>query len=131
MRKYLLLLVILIRSSYGQAQSTTDTICLSVSVFKKVYSSALQKKYADSLLTITEKQVNELLSAIDLLEEKDVELKKQYDAQISNLNNQINIFKDQVKGYELLIKKERRRRRLATAGGVLTTGAAIFLLLKK
>ena len=87
------MLVILIRSSYGQAQSTTDTICLSVSVFKKVYSSALQKKYADSLLTITEKQVNELLSAIDLLEEKDVELKKQYDAQISNLNNQINIFK--------------------------------------
>lgn len=125
------MLVILIRSSYGQAQSTTDTICLPVSVFKKVYSSALQKKYADSLLVITEKQVNELLSAIDLLEEKDGELKKQYEAQISNLNNQIGVYKEQIKGYELLVKKERRKRRLATAGGVLTTGAAIFLLLKK
>lgn len=117
------------KSNYGTAQS--DTICLPVETVKKIYSAALQKKYTDSLLVITEKQVAELKAAVDLLEEKDGELKRMYEGQILNLNNQAALYKDQVRGYELLVKKERRRRRLATAGGLVTTGAAIFLLLKK
>lgn len=124
-------MVILIRSSYGQAQTTSDTICLDVTKYKKVYTAALQKKVVDSLLYISTRQLSELKSQIELLEEKEQELKNNYQRQIDNLNSQIAIYTDQVKGYEALVKKERRKRRLITATGILTTGAAIFLSLKK
>lgn len=121
----------MIRSSYGQAQTTSDTICLDVTKYKKVYTAALQKKVVDSLLYISTRQLSELKSQIELLEEKEQELKNNYQRQIDNLNSQIAIYTDQVKGYEALVKKERRKRRLITATGILTTGAAIFLSLKK
>lgn len=125
------MLVLLIRSSFGQAQTPTDTICIEVPKFKKIYTAAIQKRYVDSLLVISEKQVGELKYNISLLQEKDAELKKMYDAQLDILHNQIVIYKEQITGYERLVKLERRKRRLITFGGVLTTGAAIFLSLKK
>jgi len=121
----------LIRSSLGQAQTNTDTICIEVPKFKKIYAAAVQKKLADSLLAIAERQVGELKYKVSLLEEKEAEIKENYLAQVTNLESQITLYKDQIKGYELLVKKERRKRRLITAGGILTTGAAIFLSLKK
>lgn len=124
-------MLILTRSNSGQAQPGTDTICLPVPVFKKIYSAALQKKYTDSLLVITEKQVSELQAAVGLLEEKDGELKRMYEAQIANLNNQISIFKDQVIGYEKLLKKERRRRFWTGALSVVTAGTLGYLYLTK
>lgn len=131
MRKYLLLLVILIRSSLGQAQITTDTICLEVTKFKKIYSAALQKKVADSLLSISEKQVAQLNVSMSLLSEKETETKANYEMQLANLTNQIALYKEQINGYERLVKRERRKRRLTTAAGILTTGAALFLSLQK
>lgn len=125
--KYLLLLVILIKSSFGQAQPTTDTICLPIPVFKKVYSAALEKKYVDSLLVLTEKQVAELRHTVDLMQEKDSELKLRYEDQITNLNSQIGLYKDQLNTYEKLLRLEKRKRRLTTAAGIITTGLAIYL----
>jgi len=124
-------LVILIRSSFGQGQTTIDTICIEVSKFKKIYSAALQKKVADSLLSIAELQVTQLNNSIRLLGERDIEVKANYEKQISNLNQQIELYKDQIAGYERLLKKERRKRFFTSAGGILTTGIMAYLFLTK
>lgn len=131
MRRFLLLLVILIKSSFGQAQIHTDTICIEVPKFKKIYAAALQKKVADSLLTISEKQIAQLENTIRLLGEKDAEQKAGYDNQLDILHQEQNIYKDQIAGYERLLKKERRKRFFTSAGGILTTGILTYLLISK
>lgn len=114
-----------------QAQTTTDTICIEVPKFKKIYAAALQKKVADSLLAISEKQVAQLQNTITLLGDKDAEQKAMFDNQLDLLHQEINLYKDQIAGYERLVKKERRKRRLATAGGILTTGIMAYLFITK
>lgn len=125
------MLTITIGSNFEGLSQASDTICLPLQQAKKVYAAAAQKKVADSLLAIANTQLSELKSQTLLLTEKEQELRNYYNREIANLENQIQLYKSQVIGYEKLLKKERRRRRLATAGGVLTTGAAVFLLLKK
>lgn len=95
---------------------------------KKVYAAAAQKKIVDSLLSISEKQVAELRYSVSLLTEKEAELKANYERQISNLEEQIILLKDQMQGYERLLKREKRKRFFTGVAGTLTTAAAIFLL---
>lgn len=106
---------------------TTDTLCFPVEKIRKVLIAADQKKAADSLLKIAEAQVRQLQNTINLLEEKDAELRPQYEAQIANLNSQIELYKDQITTYEKLLRKARRGKRWATIGGIVTTGVAIYL----
>ena len=131
MTKYLLLLMILTGSNFAGQSQTTDTLCFPVPVIRKVLIAASQKKVCDSLLIISERQVAQLNNTIDLLTEKDTTLRSMYQGQIDNLNNQIALYKDQIKGYEKLVKKERFRRKLATVGGILTTGTMIYLYITK
>lgn len=93
--------------------------------------AASQKKIADSLLSICESQVRELNGQIKLLNEKDGELKTMYEGQIANLNQQIELYKDQIKGYEKLVRRERFKRRLITFVGIGTTAAAAYLYITK
>ena len=131
MTKYLLLLMILTGSNFAGQSQTTDTLCFPVPVIRKVLIAASQKKVCDSLLIISERQVSQLNNTIDLLTEKDTTLRSMYQGQIDNLNNQIALYKDQIKGYERLVKRERFRRRLATVGGILTTSTMIYLYITK
>jgi hypothetical protein len=123
--------MILISSNFVQGQNPTDTICISTPQFKKVYAAALQKKVADSLLSISERQVLQLQNTINLLGEKDGDLKAMYEGQIANLNQQVALYKDQINGYEKLLRKERFRRRLTAGAGILATGVMGYLFLTK
>lgn len=125
------MLIILIRSSFGQAQIATDTICIEVPKFKKIYTAALQKKVADSLLSIAEKQIAQLQNTISLLGEKDAEQKAMYDNQLDILHQETELYKDQINGYERLLKKEKRKRFFATVGGFITTGIMAYLFISK
>lgn len=131
LKTLVLLLIILTRNSYeGQCQSI-DTICLPTFTAKRLLADARLYKLTDSLLRITEGQLSEVRYQKTLLEEKDVETRDNYDRQITNLEQQISIYKEQVKAFEQIVRRERRKRRLITGAGILTTGAALFLSLKK
>lgn len=134
--KHLLLLVVLIKSSFaGLSQNSTqnpnDTICVTIAEGKTLYTAATMYKYTDSLLKITEAQVSELKTAIRLLEEKDAEQRALYERMIVNLNGQIDLLKNQVKGFEKIVRAERRKRFWSSLAGVVTTGAAMYLFITK
>lgn len=123
--------MITIGSNLGLQSQTTDTICAPVAQMKKVYAAAAQKKVADSLLVIAEKQVAELNNQITLLDGKSAEQKAMFDNQLELLHQEIVLYKDQISGYEKLLRKERRKRFFTAVGGVLTTSAALFLFISK
>lgn len=123
--------MILTGSSLEGLSQNIDTICAPVAQMKKVYAAAAQKKVADSLLSIAERQVSQLQNTIKLLNEKDLELKLMYEGQIANLNQQIAIYKDQITGYEKLLRREKRKRFFTSAAGVLTTGIMAYIYLTK
>lgn len=123
--------MILIGNSYVGHSQATDTICFDTPVARKVLAAAMQKKVADSLLSIAEKQLLQCQNSIKLLGEKEVELKSNYEVQITNLNSQIALYKDQINGYERLLRKEKRKRVLTTIAGTLTTAAGVFLFITK
>lgn len=54
-----------------------------------------------------------------------------YKKQMANQQQQLNLYADQIKGYEALVKKERRLRRAATFAGIATTAGAIYLFITK
>lgn len=123
--------MILIGSNFAGLSQTTDTICIPLQQAKKVYAAAAQKRVADSLLTIANSQLYELKAQVLLLAEKEQEQRNYFNREISNLENQIALYKDQVVGYEKLVKRERRKRFFTSVAGTLATGAVIFLSLKK
>ena len=135
LNKFLLLLIILIKcSSEGLCQNTTkntsDTLCRPLNELKLVYSDALRYRLTDSLLKLSELQLIEKKEQVRLLEEKGWEVSVNYQREITNLENQIEVLKDQAKAFESMWKKERKKRRLSQAGGILAVAAAIFLSTK-
>lgn len=116
---------------YDKMDTIPDTLCFQIPVIKERLTQARLYLYTDSLLKLTEQQVLVLQGQLKLVGEKEIDLRAMYESQIANLNKQIELYKDQITGYEKLVKLERRKRRLITFGGVLTTGTAIFLSLKK
>lgn len=123
--------MILIGSNFAGLSQASDTICIPVQQAKKVYAAAAQKKVADSLLTIANAQLSELKVQVSLLTEKEQELRNYFNREISNLENQIALYKDQVVGYEKIVRREKRKRFFTSVAGTLATGAVIFLSLKK
>lgn len=135
LNKFLLLLIILIKcSSEGLCQNTTkntsDTLCRPLNELKLVYSDALRYRLTDSLLKLSELQLAEKKEQVRLLEEQGAEVSSNHRKEITNLENQIGVLKDQVNGFEKLWKREKRRRKLSQAGGILAVAAAIFLSTK-
>ena len=110
----------------------TDTIIrVKASQARKVYADALQKPILEERISILNERVANLQLLIKTMDDKDSVQKVYYEGQIYNFNQQIALYKDQINGYEKLVKKERRRRRLITGAGVLTTGAMIYLYMTK
>lgn len=132
-KTFLLLLVITIGSSYESHSQTgsNDTLCFPLAVVRQRLTEARLYRYTDSLLKITEAQVAELEGRIKLLNDKDIELKAMYDGQLEALHKEEDIYKQQIKGYETLLKKERRKRRWAIIGGAVATGGALYLYITK
>jgi len=105
-------LIILTGSSFAGSSQTADkdTLCFTVPVVKERLTQARLYKYADSLLKISEQQLSQLQNTIKLLDAKEVEQKTMYEGQVANLNQQIALYKDQVNGYEKLLRRERFKR---------------------
>lgn len=130
LNKFLLLSVILIKSSCVGLCQNIDTLCVPMPQAKKVYSDALKYRYTDSLLKLSELQLAEKKEQVRLLEEQGAEVSSNHRKEITNLENQVGVLKDQVNGFEKMWKREKRRRKLSQAGGILAVAAAIFLSTK-
>ena len=128
--KYLLLSVIWIGSNLELHSQTIDTICLQVVQAKKVYGDALKFRYTDSLLKLTESQLAEKRLQLQLMEDKEGEVANNHRREIVNLENQVGVLKEQVKGFEKMWQRERRKRKWSQAGGIVAVVAAIFLSTK-
>ena len=107
-----------------------DTICIPTIQAKKIYGDALKFRYTDSLLKLTESQLSEKRLQLQLMEDKEGEVANNHRREIVNLENQVGVLKEQVQGFEKLVKIERRKRRLAQAGGIVAVIAAVFLSTK-
>lgn len=124
-------MIILISGSCIRAQITSDTICISTPQFRKIYAAALQLRLTDSLLKISDQQVNELIGKIDLLEQKDTATVNGYNRQLKDLKDIIAEYRLEKKEYERLLKWERFKRRFWSGVGGLTVGVMGYLLLTK
>lgn len=116
----------------GSSQTDTkDTLCFPVQVVKERLTQARLYLLTDSLLHISETQLAELKYNIKLSGEKDSATKASYEVQLVNLNQQILLYKDQISGYERLLKRQRRKTFLTGAAGFITTGIAVYLFSQK
>lgn len=130
-KKFLLLLIILIRSSFAGQSQVGDTICIPVAQMKAVYTSAQLYRYTDSLLKISESQARELQNKIDLYKQKDASTVNGYNRQLQELKEEIAQYKLEKKEYERLLKWERFKRRFWTGVGAATIGVVGFLYITK
>lgn len=123
--------MIILKSSSEIRSQSIDTLCAPTAKLKKIYADAKLYRLTDSLLKISERQVAELKTNISLLEEKDVDTRNNYERQLDNLNQQVVLYKDQIAGYEKLIKREKRKRFLTGLAGAAGTAAAIYIAVTK
>jgi len=128
--KYLLLSVIWIGSNLELHSQVIDTICIPTVQAKKIYGDALKFRYTDSLLKLTESQLAEKRVQLQLMEDKEGEVANNHRREIVNLENQVGVLKEQVKGFEKMWQRERRKRKWSQAGGIVAVVAAIFLSTK-
>ncbi len=128
--KYLLLSVIWIGSNLELRSQVIDTICIPIVQAKKVYGDALKFRYTDSLLKLTEAQLAEKRVQLQLMEDKEGEVANNHRREIVNLENQVGVLKEQVKGFETMWQREKRKRKWSQAGGIVAVVAAIFLSTK-
>ena len=130
LNKYLLLSVIWIGSNLELRSQVIDTICIPTVQAKKIYGDALKFRYTDSLLKLTESQLAEKRVQLQLMEDKEGEVANNHRREIVNLENQVGVLKEQVKGFEKMWQRERRKRKWSQAGGIVAVVAAIFLSTK-
>lgn len=128
--KYLLLSVIWIGSNLELRSQVIDTICIPTIQAKKIYGDALKFRYTDSLLKLTESQLAEKRLQLQLMEDKEGEVANNHRREIVNLENQVGVLKEQVKGFETMWQREKRKRKWSQAGGIVAVVAAIFLSTK-
>lgn len=123
--------MILIKSSFAGQSQVGDTICIPVVKMKAIYTAAQLYRYTDSLLKISDEQVNELLDKIDLMEQKDTATVNGYKRQLQDLKDEIVQYKLEKKEYERLLKWSKFKQRFWQGAGVLTTGIAVYLFITK
>lgn len=116
----------------GSSQAANrDTICFPEQVVRERLTQARLYKYTDSLLKISEAQLSELKAQVSLLTEKEQELRNYFNREISNLENQVALYKDQVVGYEKIVRREKRKRFFSNLLGGLATAGAVYLAVTK
>lgn len=79
---------------------------------------------------LLEERITVLQRTIITMEEKDGEKTALYDNQLKNLLEQKEIYDDQLRTYEKLLRKERRKRFWTGAIGMVTTAVAFYIGLK-
>ena len=122
--------VIWIGSNLELRSQVIDTICIPTIQAKKIYGDALKFRYTDSLLKLTESQLAEKRLQLQLMEDKEGEVANNHRREIVNLENQVGVLKEQVKGFETMWQREKRKRKWSQAGGIVAVVAAIFLSTK-
>ena len=127
--KFLLLLLVLTKNSYGQKQA--DTLCLPTDKVRGLVIAAKQGDVLKEQVTLLNTRISLLQSTIKELEAKDSVTTAACLDQIANLNQQKALYTDQLNTYEKLLKRERRKRRLIQATGIAVAGVVGYLYLTK
>ena len=132
-KKYLFVFAIfLTKICAGQLTiSKTDTICFPVDTVKKILVAAERSKVLDRQIVILNLRITSKDNTIRLLQKKDSTSVAKYNQQLKLNEDEKKIYKDQLNGYEKLLKRQKRKTFLATAGGILTTGIMTFLFIRK
>lgn len=88
------------------------------------------KEYKKQVGLLTERIAlkDEIISQMN---QRDSLVRAGYENQMAILKQELDLRKDQINGYERLLKKERRKRRAVAAGGIAATGAALYLYITK
>lgn len=76
---------------------------------------------------ILNEKVTLLQSMVLNLEQKDSANTSQSVNQVALFKQEIDLYKDQIKTFEKLLRREKRKRFFATAGGVITSGIILYL----
>jgi hypothetical protein len=76
---------------------------------------------------ILNERVTLLQSMVFNLEQKDSANTSQSVNQVALFKQEIDLYKDQIKTFEKLLRREKRKRFFATAGGVITSGIILYL----
>lgn len=76
---------------------------------------------------ILNERVALLQSMVFNLEQKDSANTSQSVNQVALFKQEIDLYKDQIKTFEKLLRREKRKRFFATAGGVITSGIILYL----
>ena len=76
---------------------------------------------------ILNERVTLLQSMVLNLEQKDSANTSQSVNQVALFKQEIDLYKDQIKTFEKLLRREKRKRFFATAGVVITSGIILYL----
>lgn len=124
-----LLLLIIAGNSYGQKQ--LDTLCLPTESVRGLVIAAKQGDVLKEQVKILNEKVTLLQTMVLNLEQKDSANTSQSVNQVALFKQEIDLYKDQIKTFEKLLRREKRKRFWASAGGVISTGIMIYLSTKK
>ena len=114
---------------YGQQQS--DTLCLPTNSVRAILIDAEKGKEYKKQVDLLNQRIVLVQSQMKELEQKDSAAIAGFSSQIKTMNEEIALYKDQINGYERMLKRERFKRKMVTVGGVVATGLTLFLTLKK
>lgn len=73
---------------------------------------------------LSQKLISEMDSKYNMMEDF-------YKGQLDNMRQQGELYKDQIAGYERLLKRQRRKTFFTGAAGFITTGIALYLFAQK
>lgn len=121
----------MISLNYTGLSQTSDTVCFPIAHAKKVLIAAEQgKEYQKQVGLLTERLAlkDQIISQMN---ERDSLVRAGYENQMAILKQELDLRKDQMEGYERLLKKEKRKRRAVAAAGLTATGVLTYLLITK
>ena len=134
MKRYLLLYVILIGSSYVTKSQTIDTLCFPISTVQKILIDAKQKKYADSLVIVYRSDITLLSQKVQTLETKDSvnkEINSTYTSMIGTMKAKTTILENEITVLNKEVKKWKRKTKFAAISGIALTAIVTGLFLFK
>lgn len=117
--------------NFGGLSQTIDTLCFPRPVLKKLLTAAEQKKVLDSQVVILQGRISLKDDIIRQLYQRDSITTLSYESEIKIYKEKEDVYKDQLAGYERLLRREKRKRFFITLSGLLTTGAMTYLFIKK
>jgi type II secretory pathway component PulF len=120
MKEYLLMLSLLIGSSFAAKSQTTDTLCFEVPVIQKLLIDAKQKKHLDTLVTVYKGRLEIMQGSINLLNQKE----QNYNLIIASHENRIAALNKEVSRW-------KRKNKWTAIGGIVLTGIVTTLFIIK